>query len=234
MLRKETISPDCLRLLQDLMALPELQTFRLAGGTALSLQYGHRISVDLDIFTDRSFDLAELEIALRQHYPDFIKDFSNRLGFSGYINNVKTDFVNWSVPFIRPAIETENIRLTSPEEIAAMKMETITGRQMKKDYYDIFELLKFYSLSQLFDFYKERYPYNNAKAPLEFLVAVHLADESPEPEMLYSLDWDTVKTAIKENALKYIEDLKNRKTQQDTAKWKDLEEKIKKLKGKTD
>ena len=81
MLRKETISPNCLILLQDLMTLPELQTFRLAGGTALSLQYGHRISVDLDIFTDRSFDLAELEVALRQSYPTFIKDFSNRLGF---------------------------------------------------------------------------------------------------------------------------------------------------------
>ena len=152
MLRKETISPDCLILLEELMALPELQTFRLAGGTALSLQYGHRISVDLDIFTDRSFDLAELEVALRVHYPTFIKDFSNRLGFSGYINGVKTDFVNWSVPFMRPVIEIDNIRLTSPEEIAAMKLETISSRQMKKDYYDIYELLKSYSMAQLFDF----------------------------------------------------------------------------------
>ena len=65
MLRKETVSPDCLILLQDLMTLPELQTFRLAGGTALSLQYGHRTSIDLDIFTDRSFDIAELEKAYK-------------------------------------------------------------------------------------------------------------------------------------------------------------------------
>lgn len=216
------------------MTLPELQTFRLAGGTALSLQYGHRISVDLDIFTDRSFDLAELEVSLRQRYPTFIKDFSNRLGFSGYIDNVKTDFVNWSVPFIRPIIEIENVRLASPEEIAAMKMETLTGRQMKKDYYDIYELLKYFSMSQLFDFYKERYPYNNPKAPLEFLVAAHLADESPEPEMLYMLEWDIVKTTIKEQTQTYIEDLKNRKAQQEVAKWKDLEDKINKLKRKKD
>lgn len=231
MLRKETVSSDCLNLLHDLMTLPELQTFRLAGGTALSLQYGHRKSIDLDIFTDRSFDLAELEIALRQRYPTFIKDFSNRLGFYSYINNVKTDFVNWSVPFIRPVIELENIRLASPEEIAAMKMETITGRQMKKDYYDIYELLKYYSLSQLFDFYKERYPYNNPKAPFEFLVAAHLADESPEPEMLYANDWDSVKSVIKEYALSYIEDLKTIKAKQEADEWKDLENKIKKMKN---
>ena len=205
MLRKETISPDCLILLEELMSLPELHAFRLAGGTALSLQYGHRISVDLDIFTDRSFDLAELEVALRAHYPTFIKDFSNRLGFSGYINGVKTDFVNWSVPFMRPVIEIDNIRLTSPEEIAAMKLETITSRQMKKDYYDIYELLKSYSMSQLFDFYKERYPYNNAKTPIEFLVAAHLADESPEPEMLSTTDWTLVKMHIQDSTKAYIQ-----------------------------
>jgi Nucleotidyl transferase AbiEii toxin, Type IV TA system len=234
MLRKETISPFCLTLLQDLMTLPELQTFRLAGGTALSLQYGHRISVDLDIFTDRSFDLDELEVSLRQRYPTFIKDFSNRLGFSGYIDNVKTDFVNWSVPFIRPVIEIENVRLASPIEIAAMKMETITSRQMKKDYYDIYELLKYYSIAQLFDFYRERYPYNNPKAPLEFLVAAHLADESPEPEMLFLLEWDKVKSTIRQQTQSYIEDLKNKKVQQEADKLKDLEERIKKMKGKKD
>ena len=234
MLRKETISPDCLILLEELMALPELQTFRLAGGTALSLQYGHRISVDLDIFTDRSFDLAELEVALRAHYPTFIKDFSNRLGFSGYINGVKTDFVNWSVPFMRPVIEIDNIRLTSPEEIAAMKLETISSRQMKKDYYDIYELLKSYSMAQLFDFYKERYPYNNAKTPIEFLIAAHLADESPEPEMLDTTDWTTVKTFIQDSAKLYIDALKDIKTQQEALKWKNLEDKIKQMKGKKD
>ena len=232
MLRKETISPNCLILLQELMALPELQTFRLAGGTALSLQYGHRISVDLDIFTDHSFDLAELEVALRQEYPTFIKDFSNRLGFSGYINKVKTDFVNWSVPFIRPVIEIENIRLTSPEEIGAMKLETISSRQMKKDYYDIYEILKHYSLAELFDFYKERYPYNNAKTPIEFLIAAHLADESPEPDMLNTTDWTTVKMVIQEHTRLYIEGLKNKKAAQEALKWKNLEDKIKKIKGK--
>ena len=231
MLRKETISPDCLILLQELMTLPELQTFRLAGGTALSLQYGHRISVDLDMFTDHSFDLAELEVALRERYPTFIKDFSNRLGFSGYINGVKADFVNWSVPFMRPVIEIDNIRLTSPEEIAAMKLETVSSRQMKKDYYDIYELLKWYSLAQLFDFYKERYPYNNAKTPIEFLIAAHLADESPEPEMLNTTDWATVKTTIQDSARDYIEALKNKKAQQEALKWKNLEDRIKQIKG---
>ena len=106
---------------------------------------------------------------------------------------------------MRPVIEIDNIRLTSPEEIAAMKLETITSRQMKKDYYDIYELLKSYSMSQLFDFYKERYPYNNAKTPIEFLVAAHLADESPEPEMLSTTDWTLVKMHIQDSTKAYIQ-----------------------------
>jgi hypothetical protein len=215
MLRTETISPTCLTLLQELMQLPELQSFRLAGGTALSLQYGHRISIDLDIFTDHSFDIAELEMVLRQQYPTFIKDFSNRMGFFAYINDVKVDLVNWSIPFIRPAIDWKGIRLCTPEEIAAMKLEALNTRQVKKDYYDIFELLKYFSMAQIVGFYRERYPYNNAKSPIAFLVAAHLADETPEPEMLYNLDWQTVKNHIKSETEKYLEDLKQQKQEAD-------------------
>ena len=50
MLYFETIEPDTLDLLNRLMALPELKEFILVGGTALSLRYGHRKSIDLNLF----------------------------------------------------------------------------------------------------------------------------------------------------------------------------------------
>jgi hypothetical protein len=60
MLHYQTVSPGTLTLLRELMEILELKNFRLVGGTALALQLGHRVSVDLDFFTDRSFDINEL------------------------------------------------------------------------------------------------------------------------------------------------------------------------------
>ena len=59
MLQIQTVEPDCLALLKYLMGLEELKDFRLAGGTALSLRLGHRISIDLDLFTNKLFDPTE-------------------------------------------------------------------------------------------------------------------------------------------------------------------------------
>ena len=49
MLHKETVSPSTLELLTTLMKDSRLKHFVLVGGTSLSLQLGHRISVDLDL-----------------------------------------------------------------------------------------------------------------------------------------------------------------------------------------
>ena len=56
MLQTQTVDRDTLGLLKDLMATPELQQFALVGGTNLSLRLGHRLSVDLDLFTNEPFD----------------------------------------------------------------------------------------------------------------------------------------------------------------------------------
>lgn len=50
MLQTKTVEPGTLSLLKELMELPILNNFSLVGGTALSLKYGHRISIDLDLF----------------------------------------------------------------------------------------------------------------------------------------------------------------------------------------
>ena len=53
MLKKETVSPSLLEVLEVLMAMNTIKDHRLVGGTALSLQIGHRISVDIDLFSDK-------------------------------------------------------------------------------------------------------------------------------------------------------------------------------------
>ena len=65
MLCLETVEPDTLSLLRRIQSKPFMSRTRLVGGTALALQLGHRVSVDLDFFGEWS-PLAELESVLSE------------------------------------------------------------------------------------------------------------------------------------------------------------------------
>ena len=64
MLHTSTVEPRTLSLLNELMALPAIQEFSLVGGTAMALRYGHRSSVDLDLFFHEKFNHPEIVEAL--------------------------------------------------------------------------------------------------------------------------------------------------------------------------
>ena len=54
-LHYNTVSPLLRDILSQLMELPEFAPFCLVGGTSLSLQLGHRISIDIDLFTEAPY-----------------------------------------------------------------------------------------------------------------------------------------------------------------------------------
>ena len=78
MLQIQTVKPDCLAILKELMSLSELGDFRLAGGTALSLRLGHRISVDIDLFTNTLFDPEVLQTFLQNYFSNRIEYLSEK------------------------------------------------------------------------------------------------------------------------------------------------------------
>lgn len=72
MLQKQTTSPELFQVLKELMTLSVLMPFRLVGGTALSLVRGHRISEDIDLFTDALYgttDFNAIEKDIRRSFP---------------------------------------------------------------------------------------------------------------------------------------------------------------------
>lgn len=86
MLHTETVEPQTLRLLNRLMTAGSLKDFCLVGGTGLSLRYGHRKSIDLDMFSTKQFDNENLLFNLRKEGLIFKETFSsNRLGIFGFI-----------------------------------------------------------------------------------------------------------------------------------------------------
>ena len=89
MLYYQTVSPGLISLLKKLFSINELNDFVLVGGTSLSLQYGHRKSVDIDLFTDKQFDIRELQLLLNSHFNKFIVSWQNKNRFTCIINDIK-------------------------------------------------------------------------------------------------------------------------------------------------
>lgn len=159
MLHLTTVEKDTYSLLQKLNTIPFIKNnFALAGGTSLSLQIGHRKSIDLDFFSTEKFDMLELETILSSN-----KDLSysyasknSRMLFC-FINNVKCDFVQEPAKLLNPFVEIDSVLYFSVEDIAAMKMHTICGRGKRKDFFDIYSLLEIYDWEFLVNLFERKY-----------------------------------------------------------------------------
>ncbi|MCJ8210116.1 nucleotidyl transferase AbiEii/AbiGii toxin family protein [Mucilaginibacter sp. RS28] len=205
MLYKETVEPATLGLLKDLMSIPELEQFRLVGGTALSLLLGHRASIDLDLFTDRPFNREVIIDALAEKFSSLsIQEFKSSRLFFTTINNVKVDFVCTFEKFINNYDITEGIRFAALDDIIALKLNAIAGRGAKKDFWDLNELLNHYSFDQMLSSYQQKYPNNSSMMVLKSATYFIDADLQPDPICFKKLGWDTIKKKITKEVNLYI------------------------------
>lgn len=207
MLHTETVEPGTLSLLKELMALPSLQGFSLVGGTALSLRYGHRTSVDLDLFCSERFENEAIENELRALYGDgFHYEEANRhFGIFCYINQVKVDLVRFPHQRIADIETTDGIRMYADADIAAMKIQAILGRGKKKDFWDLAELLDNHPLQQIIDWHRKKYPTQMLAIGIPNAITYFAeADESETPVSLKGQTWDGVKRRISRVVSDYL------------------------------
>lgn len=207
MLRIETVEPHTFSILRKLMEMPELQEFGLVGGTALSLLYGHRMSIDLDLFSNKPFENTEIVYALESKFGlSFDNRSTNpRFGIFGFVDEVKIDIVRHPHPLIRPELTIEGIRMFSTEDIVAMKVQAILGRGKKKDFWDVAELLNHYSIEDFINFHKEKYITQNLLITVPHTITYYAdADESEDPISLKNQNWDSVKTFINSKVREYF------------------------------
>lgn len=197
MLSFQTVQPDTLELLKTLMQLPVLRDMRLVGGTALALQYGHRRSVDLDFFGHTTENSDELTETIREEVGQVqLLSASKRINVYN-IRNVKVDIVNYDYQWIDDVVAEEGLRLASPKDIAAMKVNAIIGRGTKKDFVDIYFLLRRFTFEELLKLYLTKYPDGSEYRAL--LSMSYFADADPQamPYMFEHADWDDIKQTIK-------------------------------------
>jgi predicted nucleotidyltransferase component of viral defense system len=189
------------------MGMPSLQPFSLVGGTALSLRYGHRSSIDLDLFFHNKFDHILIETELRQIFGnEFIYEGGHKkFGIFCYIKNVKVDIVY--IPQLPiAAIECEdNIRMYSSGDIGAMKIQAILGRGRKKDFWDLYELLQHFSLEKLISFHKQKYPDQILAISIPNAITYfNDADHSETPVSFKNQTWPLVKKGIQKAVRDYL------------------------------
>lgn len=195
MLHLKTVDPATLELLRQLMKLPALSEKRLVGGTSLALQTGFRKSDDIDLFG-----------TTRTNEPELSKQFAF-LGESSIIHNstnihiwringIKVDIVDYPYDWISACKMESGIRLAGKEDISAMKLSAVTGRGSKKDFYDIYFLLKEFSLEHMLQFYQKKYPQGTLFLVLKSLAYFGDADEDVEPTLIKHVLWKDVKASI--------------------------------------
>ena len=203
-----TLSSYLHETLVKLMEADELKMFRLVGGTSLSLQLGHRKSIDIDLFSDIEYgtiDFQGIDLHLRQNfkYVDTLNIEPIGFGKSYFIGEsaqqcVKLDLF-YTDQFIRPILLTDSIRLASLEEIAAMKVDVISRGGRKKDFWDIHELMELYTIRYMIELHKERYPYSHdSNQILKSFTQFEGADMDFDPLCLKHKYWELIKLDILE------------------------------------
>jgi hypothetical protein len=164
MLHKETIEASTLELLTALMQDDALAAFILVGGTALALHVGHRKSIDLDLFSPTAFDSMELGRYMKEKYA-FEINATAKNTLTGFINGVKIDLLAHRYPYVEQPLFAEGVRLCSMKDIAAMKLNAITGNGTRiKDFIDVAWLSCKISLAEMLDAYQTKYETNPCTA----------------------------------------------------------------------
>ncbi len=196
MLQTRTVAPELVELLIKLMNEKSFSEFNLAGGTALALQLGHRSSVDIDMFGHSEIKPA-LFYDILSSFGEIVERQSSVNIYISEINKIKVDFVNYSrFPQIDQIIEIQGIRMFAPKEIAAMKLNAISGRGSKKDFIDLYFLLKTFTLEEMIGFYREKYTDVSEFLMLKSLSYFGDADTQPQPKVFTDFNWEKCKKTI--------------------------------------
>lgn len=199
MLQTQSVYPRTLALLKDLMSIEELSNFYLVGGTALALQFGHRISVDLDLFSTKEFKGEDLIEPLWGKFgKDAITINVNRKNtLLLIINNIKVDFLYYPYKLIGDITINDNIRMHSLEDISSMKLSAISKRGAKKYFFDLYELLnEKFTLKEMFKSYKFKFEHHELSFLARSLLYFEDAELDVDPILLKKYDWETVKKEI--------------------------------------
>ena len=182
-----------------------IASFYLAGGTALALHMGHRLSRDLDFFSTQSFDEDRMlqDLKTIEKVSLIAKD---RETLHLHISGVKVSFLGYHYPVLFSFESFLGVHVADPRDIACMKINAIAGRGVRRDFVDLYVIAKEYGLAPLLELFKVKYAevdFNLIHA-LKSLTYFEDAEREPMPKMLAPISWDQVTEFFRCEAPKLI------------------------------
>lgn len=189
------------------MQAQELKDFRLVGGTALNLYLGHRISLDIDLFTDATYgsvNFNAIEVFLKKTFVYVDGNFGGNTGMGkSYLigtdadNVIKLDLYYSMDPFFQNAFVEDGLRMATVEEIIAMKIDVVQRSGRKKDFWDLHELLNRYTINEMISFHKHRFEWtHNEPLIRNNFTDFSEADFDLDPICLKNKEWIFIKEDI--------------------------------------
>ena len=184
-----------------------LEEAYLAGGTALCLQFGHRFSYDFDFFTQKEFDAKILVQRIKKLLPDFKLERKVWGTILGYIGKTRFSLFYYDYPLLFKPHQFLKIEIADIKDIAPMKISAISDRGRKRDFIDLYFIIKIkktLTLEEIFRLYDKKFKLlkENKFHILKSLSYFEDADKEEMPKMIEEVKWPEVKKFFKEETIK--------------------------------
>jgi len=200
----QAVLPDTIRAIKLISKLPSIQKAYLAGGSALALHIGHRISVDLDFFTQEEIDENKVSLELSS-IGQFKEEGKSWRTVWGSVVDTKFSIFYYPYPLLEKTSAFEGIQMVGKKDIAAMKIHALEDRGTKRDFIDAFFLAKVFTLEKMLTFYDQKYGslHDHVYTILRSLDYFADADSDERPlKMLMDVSWDDVKQFFKQESIR--------------------------------
>lgn len=206
---EETLPKNAKNSLAILTKSGILKDAYLAGGTALALQIGHRISVDFDFFTRKEFDEKIFVQRMGRLPLGFELERTDWRTILGYINKTRFSLFFYEYPLLAKPHKFLGINICDIKDIAPMKIAAISDRGTKRDFIDLYFIIaaeKLFTLRQILDLYDRRFKIlrQNKLHILKSLVYFDDADQNIAPKMLKNADWQEIKNFFNKEVKKFL------------------------------
>lgn len=192
----ETLSSDPQRLLERLGQLSTVTPFYLAGGSAIALHLGHRISVDLDFFTPQDDYEAEPLIQQLQNVGHLVIRQQSRGTLNATLAGTLISFFVYPYPLLEKAQAVWNVHIAGLLDLALMKLAAISQRGAKRDFLDLYQICHSgYTLDALLQLMPTKFPDVTYPSYHLLRALAYFEDAEPDsmPPMLTSLEWTDVR-----------------------------------------
>lgn len=203
------LGADAEKALQVLSRQDFLGSFYLAGGTGCALHIGHRLSHDFDFFSPNEFEIFPIQNSLRNQ-GRFVIDYSDLNTLVGRFNGTKISLFHYAYPLIEETVDYLGVRVAALVDIGCMKIDAISSRGTKRDFVDLFFILKNLGLDMraFFGRFERKYGPDgfNRHHVLKSLVYFEDADREPEPEMFVDFSWAVTKRFFVESVRTFVID----------------------------